>query len=80
MFRSDFEDGSWEQLLLAPQPLFMGAGLYLRPLAGDRAVTGAGLALFALMINLPSAAIGALVVCLALGTACSAWWAASARP
>ena len=70
VFRSDFEDGSLEQLLLAPQPLFMSVLAYI---CAHWLVTGLLLALvsplFALMIKLPAAAIGALVASLLLGTA-----------
>jgi heme exporter protein B len=70
VFRSDFEDGSLEQLLLAPQPLFMSVLAYI---GAQWLTTGLLLALvspvFALMINLPVPAIGALVASLLLGTA-----------
>jgi heme exporter protein B len=70
VFRSDFEDGSLEQLLLAPQPLFMSVLAYV---AAHWLITGLLLALvspvFALMINLPAEAIGTLVGSLLLGTA-----------
>ncbi len=70
VFRSDFEDGSLEQLLLSPQPLFMSVLAYI---AAHWLITGLLLALvspvFALMINLPTPAIGVLVVSLLLGTA-----------
>ncbi len=70
VFRSDFEDGSLEQLLLAPQPLFMSVLAYI---GAHWLTTGLLLALvspvFALMINLPGQAIGALVASLLLGTA-----------
>jgi len=70
VFRSDFEDGSLEQLLLAPQPLYMSVLAYI---AAHWVITGLLLALvsplFALMIKLPEQAIGALVGGLLLGTA-----------
>ncbi len=70
VFRSDFEDGSLEQLLLAPQPLYMSVLAYI---AAHWLLTGLLLALlsplFALMIKLPEQAIGALVGGLLLGTA-----------
>lgn len=70
VFRSDFEDGSLEQLLLAPQPLFLSVLAYI---TAHWLITGLLLALvsplFALMINLPTAAIGTLVMSLLLGTA-----------
>jgi heme exporter protein B len=70
VFRGDFEDGSLEQLLLAPQPLFMSVLAYI---VAHWLITGFLLALisplFALMINLPTDAIGALMASLLLGTA-----------
>ena len=70
VFRGDFEDGALEQLLLAPQPLFLSVLAYI---CAHWLVTGLLLALvsplFALMIKLPAAAIGALVASLLLGTA-----------
>jgi heme exporter protein B len=70
VFRSDFEDGSLEQLLLSPQPLFLSVLAYL---AAHWLITGLLLALvspvFALMLNLPPEAIGALAASLLLGTA-----------
>jgi len=70
VFRGDFEDGSLEQLLLAPQPLYMSALAYI---TAHWLVTGLLLALvspvFALMLSLPAAAIPALVASLLLGTA-----------
>jgi len=70
VFRSDFEDGSLEQLLLAPQPLFMSVLAYI---GAHWLITGLLLALvspvFALMINLPAPAVGVLVASLLLGTA-----------
>ena len=57
-------------LLLAPQPLYLSVLAYI---LAHWLITGALLALvsplFAVMINLPSAAIPALVCALALGTA-----------
>ena len=70
MFRSDFDDGSLEQLLLAPQPLFLSVLAYI---GAHWLTTGMLLALvspvFALMLNLPLQAVGTLVVSLLLGTA-----------
>ena len=70
VFRGDFEDGSLEQLLLAPQPLFMSVLAYI---LAHWLITGLLLALmsplFALMIKLPAGAIGALMASLLLGTA-----------
>lgn len=70
VFRSDFEDGSLEQLLLSPQPLYLSVLAYI---AAHWFITGLLLALvspiFALMLNLPAAAIPALMASLVLGTA-----------
>ncbi len=70
VFRSDFEDGSLEQLLLAPQPLYLSVLAYI---GAHWLTTGLLLALlapvFALMLNLPMAALGALVGSLLLGSA-----------
>ena len=70
VFRSDFDDGSLEQLLLAPQPLYLSVLAYI---GAHWLTTGLLLAvvspLFALMLNLPVAALGALVASLLLGTA-----------
>lgn len=69
VFRSDFDDGSLEQLLLAPQPLFLSVLAYI----GAHWLTN-GLLLaavspmFALMLNLPVAALGTLAISLLLGT------------
>ena len=69
VFRSDFEDGSLEQLLLAPQPLYISVLAYI---GAHWLITGLLLALvspvFALMLNLPGSAVGALVLSLLLGT------------
>ncbi len=70
VFRSDFDDGSLEQLILAPQPLFLSALAYI---SAHWLTTGLLLALlspvFALMLNLPGSALITLVVSLLLGTA-----------
>jgi len=70
VFRSDFEDGSLEQLLLAPQPLYFSVLAYV---LAQWLLTGFLLALlsplFALMLGLDSAAIPALALSLLLGTA-----------
>ena len=70
VFRSDFEDGSLEQLLLSPQPLFLSVLAYI---IAHWLVTGLLLALvsplFALMLNLPVAALVTLALSLLLGTA-----------
>jgi heme exporter protein B len=70
VFRSDFEDGSLEQLLLAPQPLFLSVLAYI---GAHWLTTGLLLAmvspLFALMLNLSLSALGTLVISLIIGTA-----------
>lgn len=70
VFRSDFEDGSLEQLLLSPQPLYLSVLSYI---CAHWLVTGLLLALaspiFALMLNLPTAALATLFASLLLGTA-----------
>jgi len=70
VFRSDFEDGSLEQLLLSPQPLYLSVLAYV---AAHWLITGLLLALvspiFALMLQLPPGAIAALMSSLLLGTA-----------
>lgn len=70
VFRNDFDDGSLEQLLLSPQPLYLSVLAYI---CAHWLVTGLLLALaspvFALMLNLPGEAIGALFFSLLLGTA-----------
>lgn len=70
VFRSDFEDGSLEQLLLAPQPLYMSVLAYI---CAHWLITGLLLALvsplFAVMIKLPGEAVPVLVTSLLLGTA-----------
>ncbi len=70
VFRSDFDDGSLEQLLLAPQPLYLSVLAYI---GAHWLTTGLLLAvvspLFALMLNLSVAALGTLVVSVLLGTA-----------
>jgi heme exporter protein B len=69
VFRSDFDDGSLEQLVLAPQPLFLSAFAYI---LAHWLTTGLLLALvspiFAFMLNLPVSALGTLIVSLLLGT------------
>ncbi len=69
VFRSDFDDGSLEQLLLSPQPLYLSVLAYV---LAHWLVTGFLLALisplFAVMVNLPAPAIPALAVALLLGT------------
>jgi len=70
VFRSDFDDGSIEQLLLAQQPLYVSVLAYV---GAHWLITGVTLALvsplFAVMLNLPPSAIPALVASLLIGTA-----------
>lgn len=70
VFRSDYEDGSLEQLLLSPQPLYLSVLAYI---LAHWLITGVLLALvsplFGLMLNLPAGALGALAASLLLGTA-----------
>lgn len=70
VFCSDFDDGSLEQLLLAPQPLYLSVLAYI---GAHWLTTGLLLAvvspLFALMLNLPMVALASLVASLLLGTA-----------
>ncbi|TDG13908.1 heme exporter protein CcmB [Seongchinamella unica] len=70
VFRSDYDDGSLEQLLLSPQPLYLSVLSYI---GAHWLVTGLLLALvsplFAVMLNLPAAGIAALFASLLLGTA-----------
>ncbi|MFT4520448.1 MAG: heme exporter protein B [Halioglobus sp.] len=70
VFRSDFDDGGLEQLLLSPQPLYLSVLAYI---GAHWLTTGLLLALvsplFAVMLYLPSAAMATLVVSLLLGSA-----------
>lgn len=70
LFRGDHDDGSLEQLLLAPQPL---AALVLAKVLVHWLLTGLPLALMApllgLMLSLPSGSYGVLMLSLALGSA-----------
>ena len=70
LFRSDFEDGSLEQLTLSPQPLYFAV---LAKVGVHWLVTGLPLALLSpllgVMLNLPSGGYLCLVVSLLLGTA-----------
>lgn len=69
IFRSDFDDGSLEQLLLAPQPLYLSVLAYV---AAHWLVTGVLLALvsplFAAMLDLPLVAWPSLAAGLFLGS------------
>lgn len=70
LFRSDYDDGSLEQLLLAPQPLPM---LALSKVLVHWLLTGLPLALMApllgLMLALPAGSYAVLALSLALGSA-----------
>lgn len=70
LFRGDHDDGSLEQLLLAPQPL---PALVLSKVLVHWLLTGLPLALMApllgLMLSLPTGGYGVLVLSLALGSA-----------
>ena len=70
LFRSDYDDGSLEQLLLAPQPLYLSALSYV---FAHWLLTGLPLTLmspvFAVMLQLPYQAMGSLMLSMLLGTA-----------
>jgi heme exporter protein B len=69
LYRDDFDDGSLDQLLLAPQPLYF---LVLPQLLVHWLLTGALLALlsplFAVMLGLPGSGIPVLMLSLLLGS------------
>ncbi len=69
LFRSDYEDGSMEQLVLSPQPLTL---MLLAKTAAHWLVSGLPLVLLAPVVatglNVPTAAFGTLLVALLLGT------------
>jgi len=69
LFRSDYDDGSLEQLLLAPYPLYFSVLAYV---FAQWLVTGLLLTLvspvFAVMLSLPGTAYLALLASLLLGT------------
>ncbi len=70
LFRSDFEDGSLEQLLISPQPLYL---MVLAKVLAHWLVTGLPLTLMApllgVMLSLPAAGYLPLCLSLLLGTA-----------
>lgn len=70
LFLSDFRDGSLEQLLLSPQPLWL---LVLAKVTAHWLVVGLPLTLFApvlgMLLALPTAGFIPLILSLALGTA-----------
>lgn len=69
LFKSDYEDGSLEQMLLSPAPL---EGLVLLRVFSHWLVTGLPVvilsALMGLLLDYPAAAMGVLVASLLLGT------------
>lgn len=69
LFRSDFEDGALEQMLLSPQPLSL---LVLAKVLAHWLVSGLPMLLLApllgLLMAMPQAAIAALELTLAIGT------------
>jgi heme exporter protein CcmB len=69
LFRSDYEDGSLEQLLLSPQPLYFHL---LAKVAGHWLMTGLPLVilspLLAMMLALPDEAYTPLIIGLLVGT------------
>ena len=69
LFRSDYEDGSMEQLVLSPQPLTL---MLLAKTAAHWLVSGLPLVLLAPVVatglNVPTAAFGTLLAALLLGT------------
>lgn len=71
LFRSDYEDGSLEQLLMSPQPLYFQV---LAKVAVHWLVTGLPLTVMApllgVMLSLPAAGYWPLVASLLLGTGC----------
>lgn len=70
LFRSDYEDGSLEQMLISPQPLYFTV---LAKVLVHWLVTGLPLTLMSpllgVMLSLPSAGYGPLCLSLLLGTA-----------
>ncbi len=70
LFRGDFEDGSLEQMLISPHPMYF---VVLAKVGVHWLTTGLPITLMApvlgLMLNLPSAGYGSLLASLALGTA-----------
>jgi heme exporter protein B len=69
LFRSDFDDGTLEQILLSPHPI---AILVLAKVLGHWLVTGVPLVFLApllgVLMHLPAEAMGILIVTLVLGT------------
>jgi heme exporter protein B len=71
LFASDFEDGSLEQLMLAPTPFVLSA---MTEVIAHWLMSGVTLTLvspvFAVMLNMPTQAIPTLMFSLLLGTLC----------
>lgn len=71
LFAADYEDGSLEQMVIAPQSLALSA---MAEVLAHWLLSGVTLALvspvFAVMLNLPSAAIPVLMLSLLLGSFC----------
>lgn len=71
LFAADYEDGSLEQMILAPQTLALSA---MAEVVAHWLLSGVTLALvapvFALMLNMPTQALPVLVLSLLLGTLC----------
>jgi heme exporter protein B len=69
LFRSDFDDGSLEQLMLSPQPLYLAV---VAKVLAHWLVTGVPMVvaapLLSLMLGIPSAAIPALALALLIGS------------
>lgn len=69
MFRSDFDDGTLEQIVLSPWPL---SAMVLMKVLAHWLVSGIPLVLLSpllgVMFNLPATSIGALVITLLIGT------------
>ena len=69
MFRSDFDDGSLEQMALSPQPLFV---LALAKVTAHWLITGLPLIvsspLLGVLLSMPGEVMGVLVLTLLLGT------------
>ncbi len=71
LFQTDYEDGTLEQLVLAPHPLALSA---LAEIISHWLLSGVVLAaaspIFAAMLNMPVQAVPVLVISLLLGTLC----------
>jgi len=69
LFKADYQDGSLEQMLLSPYPIFI---LVLAKIAGHWLISGLPLLfvapLLAVLLHLPEQSFGALMLTLLLGT------------